>query len=117
MQNISQIAVNIPSDLDTFPIKDKRGNILILREPIALDFALMDELGTNEELSSQQKIFQMALRLAVSFNGEEGVTLVEICSLDRFGYKELMNIILGFQIDCLPDQAEGFIQKYLSDQQ
>lgn len=117
MQSISQIAVSIPTDLELIEIRDKRGNVLVLREPIALDFALMDELDKNENLSNQQKVFQLALRLAVTFNGEKGVTLANICTLDRFGYKEMMNIILAFQMDTIPDKAEGLIQKYLSDQQ
>lgn len=117
MLNVNQIAVEIPTDLELFQVKDKRGNVLVLREPIALDFALIDELEKTEGLSNQQKIFQLALRLAVTFNGEKGVTLANICSLDRFGYKEVMNLIITFQMDTIPDRAEGFIQKYLSDQQ
>jgi len=119
MQKVSQMAVSIPSDLDTHTIKDKRGNTLILRDPIWADYTLIRELAKAENLDNEDRLIQMALRLAVSYNGEAGVTLTDLMQLDRFAMREVNSLMLSFQLDSVPDiddRAKIFLQEYLSNQ-
>lgn len=113
---ISQISLKIPDNLETYTIKDKKGNVLVLREPVWADYALIKEL---EGIDNETKLIQLALRLAVSYNGEPGVTITDLMQLDRFAVKEVYSLLISFQLDIVPDlgdRAKDILQEYLSNQ-
>lgn len=119
MIDTSKIAVNIPDGLDKYTIKDQKGNVIVFREPLWLDFDLIENLTKDKDLDNRDKVKEMALRLAISFNNEQGVTLANLMTLDRFGMKEVFDLMLTFQMDTIPtitDRAEELLSKYLPNQ-
>lgn len=118
MKNIdfNTILFKPPSDLETFEI-ESRGNVLIIREPMAIDFAIVESLAQNPNM--HQRTFALALRLAISYNSEPGVTETDIAGLDRKGYKRLMELTVNFFLAIAPDisQSAEFLSKYLPAQQ
>lgn len=113
--NFSAIVVNFPIDkMEKFTIESKFGT-LVIREPLAIDYAIVESLGKNPTM--HERCFALAQRLAVSFNGEAGVTEGDIALLDRKGYKELMSLTLKFFMEIAPDTAmtDDFINKFLPE--
>lgn len=112
--DFNKIAFQIPTDLETFTIETKQGD-LIIREPVACDFALVESIGKSPNI--HERTFALALRLAVSLNGVEGVTAIDLGKLDRKAYKELVNMMSEFFLSIVPDFAENLISKYIRDEQ
>ena len=108
---LSQVAQPIPEDVETFTITSGK-NILVIREPLALDYLLAEEeAGTNPNI--HERCFTLASRLAVSWNGEKGVTAVDIGKLNRVAYKRLLDLVSGFFLDIMPSIGDEFIKAAL----
>ena len=110
----SKVPFTLPDDLETFTIQSGK-DTLILREPIAADFLLIESLKSNP--NAHERAFAMAERLAVSWNGQPGVTIQDIGKLRREGYRQLLDLTTKFFLDVFGDVAKEFISEYLSNQQ
>lgn len=113
MLNYSQIAFQVPSDLQTFTIQSGK-NTLIIREPVAADYLLAESAAKNPNI--HERAFILAERLAVSWNGEPGVSAVELGMLNRPAYKQLLEMTSQFFLDIMPSIGTEFIQKYLQNE-
>lgn len=111
--NYTNIAFTIPSGLQTFTIQSGE-NVLVLREPVAADFLLAETVKDKPNI--HERAFIMAERLAVSWNGEPGVSAIEIGMLNRVAYKEVLNLTSQWFLDIMPNIGTEFLQKYLQDQ-
>lgn len=112
--DFSKIPFQVPTDLETITIQTKHYGKLVLREPIAADFALVESMGKDQNM--HERTFNLALRLVLTLDGESGVTAVDLGKLDRKAYKELLSYCSECFLDVMPDFAQGIIQKYISDQ-
>lgn len=111
--NFSQVAFQIPSGLQTFTIQSG-DNVLVLREPVAADFLLAESVKDRPNI--HERTFILAERLAMTWNGQPGVGVIELGMLNRPAYKELLELTSQFFLDIMPSIGTDFINKYLQDQ-
>lgn len=111
--NFSQVAFQIPSGLQTFTIQSGE-NVLVLREPVAADFLLAESVKDRPNI--HERAFILAERLAMTWNGQPGVGVIELGMLNRAAYKELLELTSQFFLDIMPSIGTDFINKYLQDQ-
>lgn len=103
-----KIAYRVPQKgepgYEEFDIKSD-GNVLIIRAPLAADYLIMDEIKRDYAKNPHARYLAMAHRLSVSWNGQPGVSPVDLGSLSREAYKELCERLNQFQLDILSDST------------